>query len=76
MNHFKNVIRLLTSSDNCMLEFLDAETIDLLLNSVVVVLLSSGGGDGHISMISSSSSLLSLGGFVGLTCGIDENWLV
>jgi len=56
-----------------MLEFLDAETIDLLLDSVVVVLLSSGGGDGHTSMISSSSSLLSLGDFVGLTCGIDEN---
>jgi len=56
-----------------MLGFLDAKAIDLLLNNVVVDLLSGRGGDRCISMISSSSSLLSLGDFVGLTCGMDEN---
>jgi len=50
-----------------MLGFLDAETIDSLLDSVVVDLLSGGGGDEHISTISS------LGGFIGLTRGIDGN---
>jgi len=55
-----------------MLGFSDAETIDSLLDSVVVDLSLCGGGDGCISM-TSSSSLLSLGGFVGLTRGMDGN---
>jgi len=53
-----------------MLGFLDAETIDSLLDSVVVDLLLGGGGDEHISTI---SSFLSLGGFIGLTRGMDGN---
>ena len=70
LNCFKNVMRLSTSFDNCMLGFLDAETIDSLLDSVVVDLLLGGGGDEHISTI---SSFLSLGGFIGLTRGMDGN---
>ena len=73
MNCFKNVMRLLTSSDNCILGFLDAETINSLLDNVVVNLLSGKGGDKCISMISSLSSLLSLGGFVGLTFEMNRN---
>ena len=73
LNCFKNIMRLSTSSDNCMLGFSDTKTIDLLLDSVVVDLSSCRGGDGHINMTSSSSSLLSLGAFVGLTLGIDRN---
>jgi len=53
-----------------MLGFLDAETIDSLLDSVVVDLLLGGGGDEHISTI---SSFLFLGGFIGLTRGMDGN---
>jgi len=64
------MMRLSTSFDNCILGFLDAETIDSLLDSVVVDLLSGGGGDEHISTI---SSFLSLGSFIGLTHGMDGN---
>jgi len=56
-----------------MLGFSDAETIDSLLDSVVVDFSLCGGGDGCMSMTSSFSSLLSLGGFVSLTHGMDEN---
>jgi len=56
-----------------MLGFSDAETIDSLLDSVVVNLLLCGGGDGCMSMTFSSLSLLFLGGFVSLTCGMDGN---
>jgi len=55
-----------------MLGFSDAEIIDSLLDSVVVDLLLCGGGDGCMSM-TSSLSLLFLGGFVSLTRGMDEN---
>jgi len=66
------MMRLLISSDNCMLGFSDAETIDSLLDSVVVDL-SSSGGEGHIKMTSSSSSLFSFWGTVGLTHGSKAN---
>ena len=66
-------MRLSISSDNCMLGFSDAETIDSLLDSVVVDLLLCGGGDGCMSMTFSSLSLLFLGGFVSLTHGMDGN---
>ena len=46
-----------------------------LLDNVVVDL-SFGGGEGHIKMTSSSSSLFSLGGTVGLTHGRKVNRLV
>jgi len=46
-----------------------------LLDNVVVDL-SFGGGEGHIKMTSSSSSLFSLGGTVGLTRGSEVNRLV
>jgi len=75
LNCFKLVIRLLISSDNCVLGFLDAETIDSLLDNMVVDL-SFGGGEGHIKMTSSSSSLFSLRGTVGLTRGREVNQLV
>ena len=65
-------MRLSISSDNCMLGFSDAEIIDSLLDSMVVDLLLCGGGDGCMSM-TSSLSLLFLGGFVSLTRGMDEN---
>jgi len=68
-------MRLSISSDNCILGFLDAETIDSLLDNVVVDL-SFDGGEGHIKMSSSSSSLFSLGGTVGLTRGSEVNRLV
>jgi len=55
-----------------MLGFSDAETIDSLLDSVVVDL-SSSGGEGHIKMTSSSSSLFSFWGTVGLTHGSEAN---
>jgi len=64
LNYFKLVIRLLISSNNYMLGFSDAETIDLLLDNVVVDL-SFGGREGHIKMTSFSfSSLFSLGGTI------------
>jgi len=66
LNHFKLVMRLLISFDNCMLGFSNAETIDLLLNNVVVDL-SSVSGEEHIKITSSSSSLFSFGRTVGLT---------
>ena len=73
LNFLRYVMRLLISSDNCMLGFSDAETIDSLLDDTVVDLSSSGGGEGHIKMISSSSSLFSFGGIVGLTRGREIN---
>jgi len=76
LNHFKNIVRLLTSSVNYMLGFSNAETIDLLLDDIVMDLLSSSGGDGCMSITFSSLSLFSLESFVGLTCGIDGNLLV
>jgi len=76
LNCFKYVIRLLTFSDNCILEFSAAKTIDSLLDNVVVDLSLCGGRDGHMSMTFLSSSLLSLGSFVSLTHGIDGNYLV
>ena len=75
LNRFKLVMRLSISSDNCILGFLDAEAIDSLLDNVVVDL-SFGGGEGHIKMTSSSSSLFSLGGTIGLTRGSKVNQLV
>jgi len=42
----------------------------------VVVDLSFGGGERHIKMTTSSSSLFSLGGTVGLTHGREVNRLV
>jgi len=75
LNRFKLVMRLSISSDNCVLGFSDAEAIDSLLDNVVVDL-SSGGGEGHIKMTSSSSSLFSLRGTVGLTHGREVNRLV
>ena len=67
-------MRLLISSDNYVLGFLDAETIDSLLDNMVVDL-SFGGGEGHIKM-TSSSSLFSLRGTVGLTRGREVNQFV
>jgi len=64
-------MKLLIFSNNCILGFSDAETINSLLDSVVVNLSLYGGRDGCMSMTFSSLSLLSLGGFVGLTYGID-----
>ena len=66
-------MRLSISSNNYMLGFSDAETIDSLLDSVVMDLLLCRGGDGCMSMTFSSSSLLFLGGFVSLTRGMDGN---
>ena len=74
LNRFRNVMRLSISSNNCMLEFLDAETIDSLLDDAVVDLLSCGSGEGHIKMTSSSS--FSFGETVGLTRGRETNQLV
>jgi len=74
LNRFKLVMRLLISSDNCVLGFLDTEAIDSLLDNVVVDLF--GGGEGRIKITSSSSSLFSLGGTVGLTRGREVNRLV
>ena len=63
-------MRLLISSDNCVLGFLDTEAIGSLLDVVMDLLF--GGVEGHIKM-TSSSSLFSLGGTVGLTCGGEVN---
>jgi len=71
LNHFRNVMRLSISSDNCMLGFSDAETIDSLLDDAVVDPLSCGGGEGRIKM--TSSSLFSFGGIVSLTHGREMN---
>jgi len=54
-----------------MLGFLDAETIDLLLDSVAVDL-SSSGGEGHIKM-TFSSSLFSFKKTISLTHGSKVN---
>ena len=70
LNCFKLVMRLLISSDNCMLGFPDAETIDSLLDNVVVDL-SSGSREKHIKI--TSSSLFSFGKTVGLTHGSEMN---
>ena len=72
MNCFKHMMRLLISSDNCVLGFLDAETIDSLLDNVVVDLVSGGGGDGRIK-ITSSLSLFSFGRIISLTHGREVN---
>ena len=72
LNHFKLVMRLLISSDNCMLGFLDAETIDSLLDNMVVDL-SFGSGEECIKITSSFSSLFSFGGTIGLTCKSEIN---
>jgi len=72
LNRFRNVMRLLISSDNCMLGFSDAETIDSLFDDAVVDLLSGSGEGGRIKM-TSSSSLSSFRGFVGLTRGREMN---
>jgi len=72
LNHFKLVMRLLISSNNCVLGFSDAEAIDSLLNNVVVDL-SFGGGEECIKITSSSSSLFSFGGTVSLTHGREVN---
>jgi len=72
LNHFKLVMRLLISSNNCVLGFSDAEAIDSLLNNVVVDL-SFGGGEERIKITSSSSSLFSFGGTVSLTHGREVN---
>ena len=67
-------MRLLISSDNCMLGFSDAKTIDLLLDNVVVDL-SSVSEEEHIKITSSSSSssLFSFGRTIGFTCGSEMN---
>ena len=72
LNCFKLVMRLSISSDNCVLGFSDAEAIDSLLDNVVVDLLF-GGGEKRIKMTSSSFSLFSLEGTVGLTRGREVN---
>jgi len=72
LNHFKLVMRLLISSDNCILGFSDAEAIDSLLDNVVVDL-SFGGRERHIKMTSSFSLLFSLEGTVSLTHGSEVN---
>jgi len=63
-------MRLLISSNNCILGFPDAETIDSLLDNVVVDL-SSSSGEEHIKI--TSSFLFSFGGTVGLTHGSEIN---
>ena len=75
LNCFKLVMRLSISSDNCVLGFSDAEAIDSLLDNMVVDLLF-GDGEKCIKMTSSSFSLFSLEGTVGLTRGREVNWLV
>ena len=67
LNRFKLVMRLLISFDNCMLGFLDAETIDSLLDDIVVNL-SLGSGKKSCIKMTSSSSLFSFGETVSLTC--------
>jgi len=56
-------------SDNCILGFLDADTIDSLLDDIVVDLSLGGSGEDYIKITSFSSSLFSFGETVGLTCG-------
>jgi len=65
-------MRLLISSNNCVLGFSDAEAIDSLLNNVAVDL-SFSGGEECIKITSSSSSLFSFGGTVSLTHGREVN---
>ena len=72
LNHFRLVMRLSISSDNCILGFSDAKAIDSLLDNVVVDL-SFGGGEERIKITSSSSSLFSFGGTVSLTHGREVN---
>jgi len=74
LNRFRNVMRLSISSDNCMLGFSDAETIDSLLDDAVVDLLSCGGGEGRIKMTSFLS--FSFGATIGLTRRREMNRLV
>ena len=74
LNRFKLVMRLSISSDNCILGFSDAEAIDSLLDNVVVDL-SFGSREECIKM-TSSSSLFSLEGTVGLTHRRKVNRLV
>ena len=72
LNRFKLVMRLSISSDNYIQGFSDAKAIDSLLDNVVVDL-SFGGREGCIKMTSSSSSLFSLRGTIGLTHGSEVN---
>ena len=67
--------KLLISSTIWLLGFSVADIIDLLLDDAVVDLLSGGGKERHIK-ITSSLSLFSFEGTVGLTCGREVNQLV
>jgi len=66
-------MRLSIFSDNCILGFLDANTIDSLLDDIVVDLSLGGGGEDHIKITSFSSSLFSFGKTIGLTHGREVN---
>ena len=76
LNHFRNVIRLLISLIIWLLGFSIADIMDSLFDDIVVDLSLGGGGEGCIKMTSSSSSLFSFGGAVGLTREREVNWLV
>ena len=76
LNHFKLVMWLSISFDNCILGFSDAETIDSLLDDIVVDLSLGSGGEDCIKIISSSFSLFYFWETIGLTREREMNWLV
>ena len=67
--------RLSISSIIWLLGFSIADIIDSSFDDTVVDLLSGGGRDRHIKM-TFSSVLFSFGGILGMTFGMDGNWLV
>ena len=76
LNRFRNIIRLLISLIIWLLGFSVADIMDLLFDDIVVDLSSGSSREGCIKMTSSSFSLFSFRGTIGLTCGREMNWLV
>ena len=75
LNHFKNAMRLLISSIIWLLGFSIANVMDSSFDDTVVDL-SSGGGEERCIKITSSSILFFFGEILGMTFGMDGNWLV
>ena len=76
LNHFKNTMRLSISSIIWLLGFFVTDIMDSLFDDTVVDLSSGGSEERCIKITSSSSVLFSFGGILGMTFGIDRNWLV
>ena len=76
LNHFRNVMRLSISSIIWLLGFSVANIMDSSFDNIVMDLLSGSSREGYIKITSSFFILFSFGGILGMTFGMDGNWLV